>query len=110
MRLRRFLLAALAVLAIGVVAAPAASASDTWYWSPERAERALEIYDTQAAGDRSGASCLGTGHSIRPHGHRLYRKFNCDEFDTRGDYVGSGEIKVTGESMRRYRWLTWDNA
>lgn len=110
MRLRRFLLAAPVALAIGTATAPAASASTNWYWSPQRAEHALEIYDSQVAHDSSGASCFGTGASMRGDGTRLYRKFNCDEYDAQGAYVGSGVIKVTGQVLRRYRWLDWHNA
>jgi hypothetical protein len=80
-------------------------------WSEGRADHALELYDPDAASDYTGADCTGTGYSIRDHTRtRLYRKFNCDLYDDYGDYAGSGTIKVTGQSMRRYRWLSWDPA
>jgi hypothetical protein len=63
------------------------------------------------ASDGEGAFCSGAGSSIRGrYSRRLYRKFNCDLYDAYGDYLGSGRIKVTGQALRRYRWLSWDEA
>jgi len=58
-----------------------------WWWSEARAERALELYDEDAAADHTGAGCTGAGRSSNYHHTSLYRKLNCDLYDDAGDYT-----------------------
>lgn len=100
-----------AVLTACAAAPSTASAADDWYWSEARAESALEAYEPDVSAEEWGADCVGTGRSIRgKYVRHLYRRFYCDVYDDAGEYLGSGEIKITGQSLRRYRWLSFDEA
>lgn len=69
---------------------------------------AIVTYDDVA----TDAYCAGTGRSLRSDRNRtrrLYRKFNCDLY-AGDEYTGSGRILVTGSGLRRFKWLSWDEA
>jgi hypothetical protein len=109
----RKLIVVVALAVTALFAVPTlASARTPWYWSTQRASLALETYEADTATDGGGAFCHGMGHSMRSPstGRKLYQRFACDLYAPGDDYLGSGVIRVTGQALRKYRWVSWSDA